>query len=116
MSLNQQPLPEEGSPQPKREIQLNDQILFNKGNSLFIGRVVKKTEKAVRVDYDLRPNESKGSVEVVVYHFYAWIPISVLVLDSNGINFTVKKWYAHSYNGGHTMRAYILSRGRVVPI
>lgn len=74
------------------KIELNEQILFSKGEGLFIGRIVEMREKAIRVDYCFSSCWSSGAA-VTVFEYSTWMPKSVVINSLIG-DLTVKKWFA----------------------
>lgn len=87
------------------KIELNEQILFSKGESLFIGRIVEVREKSVKVDYCFESVWSKGNV--TVYTYTTWIPTSVIINDELG-GLTVKKWFIN--NGLNTEKIFHIKK------
>ena len=75
------------------QIKLNNQILFSKNNSLFVGRIVEVREKAVKVDYCFESVWSNGAI--TVFNYTTWMPKSVIINDEIG-GLTVKKWFANN--------------------
>lgn len=89
------------------KIELNSQILFDRPNCLFVGRVVEIREKALKVDYCLEPIFAGGSCMVPVFNWSVWVPKSVMIEDKDR-GFTVKKWFAKHFKGGHHIKKYML--------
>lgn len=79
----------------KSIIELNEQILFSKGESLFIARIVEIREKAVKVDYCFE-SVWNGS-NCTVFSYTTWIPKSQIINDEIG-GLTVKNWYKNNMN------------------
>lgn len=97
------------------ELKEGAHVLFNLPNSLFVGRVVKLTDKAVQVDYCLDPIfAGKGPAAVVVYNYTCFIPKSVLMPDDHGIGFGVKKWFERAFKGGRRIKNYFVSGEKIV--
>ena len=81
--------------QIKSKIEFNEQILFTKGESLFIGRIVELREKAVKVDYCWESVWNNSTCIVFLYN--TWIPISQIINDEIG-GLTVKHWFINNMN------------------
>ena len=89
------------APEPK----MNDQILFDRPNSMFVGRITKLTDKAVLVMYGIEPISAYSSSYLTIYTHECWIPKSVIIQDGNqSVSWTVKKWFSRSFSGGRKMR------------
>jgi len=85
----------------KSKIELNEQILFSKNSSLFIGRIVECREKAIKVDFCWESVWSNG--RVVVFNYTTWIPKSVIINDELG-GLTVKTWFANNLKAESVFR------------
>jgi hypothetical protein len=72
-------------------IEIHDQILFLKGESLFVGTVTEIREAAVQADYTWLSSWN-GGAGVVVFEYTMWIPKSVIERNVTGV-LTVKKWF-----------------------
>lgn len=91
---------------------INDQILFSRSPSVFVGRITEVREKAVKVDYCFDSVWNKG---VTVYLYTTWVPISVLVLQDQEIgSYTVKPWFARTgikSESAYHIKRYYLEKG-----
>lgn len=95
------------------EIALDEQIMFNKISSMFVGRVVEIKEKAIKVDYYWQPIMS-ALMQCQVYNYSTWVPRSVLKQTDNGVS--VKSWFATKFPGGHHIKKYFIEDGKKVLI
>ena len=99
------------------KIELNKQILFKRPNCLFIGRIVRITEKAVQVDYCLEPTSLRvGMLPITVFTHSCYIPKSVLIEDTDlpsEYSCTTKKWFASTFNGGYHIRKYYMEGDKI---
>lgn len=93
------------------EIKKDEQILFNKNNSMFVGRIVEVTEKAVKVDYYWQPIMCT-LFGVEVFNYSTWMPKSVLISVKETIS--VKGWFANNFAGGHNIKKYFIENGNTV--
>ncbi len=93
------------------EIKLDEQILFGKINSMFVGRVVEVKEKAIKVDYYWQPVMG-ALMHCQVFNYSTWMPISVLKTTNNGVS--VKSWFANKFTGGHHIKKYFINEGNKV--
>lgn len=89
----------------KSAIELDGQILFTKGESMFIGRIVEVREKAIKVDYCLESVWSNCAV--ICYNYSVWIPKSAVIHDEIGC-LTLKKWFIN--NGLQPDKVYRVKR------
>jgi hypothetical protein len=87
-------------------IETNEQILFNRPNSLIICRIIKITDKAVQIDYAVEPISFTNN-NCIVYNYSCYIPKSVIINDKMG-GLTVKLWYSYKWEGGHRIKPYFL--------
>lgn len=95
-------------------VNMDDQILFDRPNSLIVCRVTEIREKAVKVDYELMPISAySGSGAPTVYSYTCWIPKSVLIHDKYK-ELTVKKWFAKNWQGGYRIKPYFIQDGKKV--
>ena len=94
------------------DIQVNDQILFDRPGSIVVCRITEVREKAVKVDYELMPVWS-GAGGVTVYSYSCFIPISVITHDKYK-SLTVKKWFSNKWEGGFRIKRYFISNGEKV--
>ncbi len=62
------------------------------GNAIAFGQIVKETEKAVFINYEIVPIFSNGNNGSTNYNRAAWLPKSVLTLNEVGM-YTVKNWF-----------------------
>ncbi len=62
------------------------------GNAIAFGQIVKETEKAVFINYEIVPIFSNGNNGTTKYNRAAWLPKSVLTLNEVGM-YTVKNWF-----------------------
>jgi hypothetical protein len=88
------------------QIELDEQILFNRPNSLVICRIVEMTEKAVKVDYCVEPISFTNNA-CIVYNYSTYIPKSVIINDELG-GLGVKKWFQNSFKGGYKTKPYFI--------
>jgi hypothetical protein len=95
------------------KIELNEQILFYKGEGLFIGRIVEVRDKAVKVDYCWESAWSNGSC--IVYTYCTWIPVSQITNDKIG-GLTVKGWFKKNLNSNRVfhIKKYFIEGGEKV--
>jgi hypothetical protein len=77
------------------KIEINEQILFTKGESIFIGRIVEVREKAVKVDYCFE--SAWSNCQCTVFTYTTWIPKSQITNDEIG-GLTVKNWFKYNMN------------------
>lgn len=93
------------------KIEMNDQILFDRPNSMIVCTIVEVREKAVKADYAVEPVWAGSSGNnVIVFNYSCWIPKSVIIDDRGGL--TVKKWFANTFKGGHHIKKYYLENGQ----
>lgn len=90
------------------ELKEGAQILFDRPNCMFVGRVVSLTDKDVKVDYALEPISFGASHSITIYNRTCFIPKSVLVPDDQGIGFGVKKWFERKFEGGYSIKNYFV--------
>lgn len=89
--------------------ELNAQILFDKPNSIFVGRVVEIKEKSIKVDYYWQ--SIWGAIQTLeIFEYSGWMPLSILIEDKNK-GLTVKKWFANKWPGGRAIKAYYVKDG-----
>lgn len=94
----------------KDEIALGGQILFDRPNSIIVGRIVEIREKAVKIDYAVEPvSASSPGMMLTVYNYCCWLPKSVIVNEKNG-SLTVKAWFARNFSGGVRIKRYFIEK------
>lgn len=96
----------------KSQIELNEQILFNRPNSLIVCRITDITEKAVKVDYCVEPISFTNN-SCIVYNYTTYIPKSVIINDELG-GLGVKKWFSANFKGGYKTKPYFLSNDKKI--
>lgn len=90
---------------PTTIIEFNSQIIFAKGDALFVGRVVELREKAIKIDFFWQPIWSAPN-GTDVYTYSTWAPKSQIVNDEvKGL--ICKKWFINNFKG-HNIKKYIL--------
>jgi len=100
----------------KSKIELEEQILFDRPNSLVVCRIVDVREKSVKVDYELMPcSPGSSSNAPTVYSYTCYVPISVITHDKYG-SLTVKKWFANKWKGGVRIKPYFMKDGKKVNV
>lgn len=98
----------------KEEIALDGQILFDRPNSMIVGRIVEVREKAVKIDYAVEPvHPSITGMMLTVYTWCCWLPKSVIVHDKHGC-LTVKGWFARNFSGGFHIKKYYMEKGEKI--
>ena len=92
----------------KDEIAIDGQILFDRPNSIIVGRIVEIREKSVKIDYAVEPVSASSSGNMVtVYTYCCWLPKSLIINDKNG-SLTVKAWFARNFSGGFRIKKYLM--------
>lgn len=98
----------------KDEIAIDGQILFDRPNSIIVGRIVEIREKAVKIDYAVEPvSASSSGMMLTVYNYCCWLPKSVIVNEENGC-LTVKAWFARNFSGGFRIKKYFMKEGEKI--
>lgn len=98
----------------KDEIALDGQILFDRPNSIIVGRIVEVREKAVKIDYAIDPvHPAQIGMMLAVYTYSCWLPKSVIVNEKNG-GLTVKAWFARNFSGGFRIKKYFMQGGEKI--
>ena|SRR3990167_4295083 len=97
--------------QAEIKVELNNQILFDRPNSIIVGTVVELREKAVKMDYAVEPVWAGNNI--VVFTYSCWVPKSVLVFDER-CGLTVKKWFSNTFKGGHHIKKYFVENGKKI--
>lgn len=98
----------------KDEIVIDGQILFDRPNSIIVGRIVEVREKAVKIDYAVDPvHPSHSGMMLAVYNYCCWLPKSVIVNEKNG-GLTVKAWFARNFSGGFRIKKYFMKEGEKI--
>jgi hypothetical protein len=77
-----------------QDIQINDQILASKGESLLIANVTEIREKCVKIDYCWESVWSGSTI--VVYTYTTFVPKSQII--KNEVGWTLKKWFLNNMN------------------
>lgn len=95
------------------EIAIDDQILFNRPNSLIVCTVTEIREKAIKVDYAIEPISVYGGNAVVVFTHTCFIPKSVII-GSEEKGLTVKKWFENKFTGGVHIKKYFRENGKKI--
>lgn len=95
----------------KDETKIFGQILFDRPNSIIVGRIVEIREKAVKIDYAVEPvHASSSGMILTVYTYCCWIPKSLITNDKHG-SLTVKSWFARNFSGGRHIKKYYIENG-----
>ncbi len=94
-----------GVPSVGCELKEGNQIIFTKGESMFIGRIVEVREKALKVDYYWQPIMA-ALFGVEVFNWSCWLPKSVVIEENACL--TTKKWFPHKFAGGHKIKKYFI--------
>ena len=97
---------------PVTEIKEGDQLLADRPNSLFVGRVKEIRDKAVKVDYAIEPIFASGSAAVTVYTWSCWIPKSCLFIAKAGTAMeciSVKGWFLEKVRA-YGIKPYMLNK------
>jgi len=68
-----------------------DAIVKN-GSAIGFGQIMKETEKAVFINYEIVPIFFSGSNRDIKYNRAAWLPKSVLSKNEVGM-YTIKNWF-----------------------
>lgn len=93
----------------KEEITLDGQILFDRPNSIIVGRIVEIREKAVKIDYAVEPVFANAGMMLTIFTYCCWIPKSLIVHDEHG-GLTVKDWFARNFSGGRHIKKYYIDK------
>ncbi len=94
----------------KEEIAIDAQILFDRTNSMIVGRIVEVREKAVKIDYAVEPvHPSMSGMMLTVYNYCCWLPKSVIEHDKHG-GLTVKAWFSRNFSGGLRIKRYYIEK------
>lgn len=95
------------------KIEINQEIIFNRPNSLVICKIVEVRDKAVKVDYAVEPISESSSMSCIVFTYGCWIPKSVILADEYGC-LTTKKWFENNFTGGWHIKRYFEEKGKKV--
>lgn len=100
--------------QIKDQIGMYAQILFDRPNSIIVGRIIEIRDKAVKIDYAVEPiSASSAGMMCTVFNYTCWIPKSLIINDKNG-GLTVKKWFARNFTGGYRIKKYFIENEKQI--
>lgn len=75
------------------------------GVAILCGEVVKETEKAVQIHYEIQPVFVGSMSQTTFYNRTAWVPKSQVQPDGRGA-FAIKKWFANNALKGFNIKPY----------
>ena len=88
-------------------IELNESIVWGKGETMYYGVITEVREKAIKVDIAVEGVWIKS--HVTVYNYSCWVPISAII-DDRGV-LTIKKWLINKGVELIKIKKYHLSNG-----